>query len=79
MVDGRVRQSKKFAIDLSRVRRLGIDEIALRKGHREFSVVLVDLDRHQLIGMAPSRKHADIEAVLSQWGADVLAQIREAG
>ena len=62
MVDGRVRQSKKIAIDLSRVRRLGIDEIGLRKGPREFAVVLVDPNRHQLVGMAPSRKHADNEA-----------------
>lgn len=62
---------------MSHLRRLGIDEIALRKGHKEFVVVLVDLDSHQLIGMAPSRKHVDIEAVLSLWGSEVLSQIEE--
>ncbi len=56
---------------------MGIDEIALRKGHKEFVVVLVDLDSHQLIGMAPSRKHIDIKAVLGQWGPEVLASIEE--
>ena len=56
---------------------MGIDEIALRKGHKEFVVVLVDLDSHQLIGMAPSRKHVDITAVLLAWGAEVLANIEE--
>lgn len=56
---------------------MGIDEIALRKGHKEFVVVLVDLDSHQLIGMAPSRKHIDIKAVLGQWGTEVLANIEE--
>lgn len=56
---------------------MGIDEIALRKGHKEFVVVLVDLDAHRLIGMAPSRKHADIRAVLSNWGTEVLAGIEE--
>lgn len=40
-------------------------------------VVLVDLERRQLIGMAPSRKHADIKAVLLSWGAQVLADIEE--
>ena len=40
-------------------------------------MVLVDLDRHQLIGMAPSRKHADIKAVLLPWGSEVLTQIEE--
>ena len=39
--------------------------------------MLADLDSHQLIGMAPSRKQADIKAVLLQWGAEVLAQIEE--
>lgn len=56
---------------------MGIDEIALRKGHKEYVVVLVDLDSHQLIGMAPSRKHVDIKAVLLAWGAEVLANIEE--
>ena len=77
MVDGGIRQSKKCVIELSELRRLGIDEIALRKGHKEFVVVLVDLEKHQLLGMAPSRRHADIKAVLLPWGAEVLAKIEE--
>lgn len=40
-------------------------------------VVLVDLDSHQLIGMARSRTHADIKAVLLSWGAEILANIEE--
>lgn len=62
---------------MSHLRRLGIDEIALRKGHKEFVVVLVDLEAHKLIGMAPSRKHTDIQTVLSSWGPQVLSQIEE--
>lgn len=77
MVDGGICQSKKFSIDLSQLRRLGIDEIALRKGHKEYVVVLVDLESRQLIGMAPSRTHTDIKAVLLPWGAEVLAHIEE--
>lgn len=46
-------------IDLSKLRRLGIDEIALRKGQEDFVVVLVDLDSHKLIGMAKSRRQED--------------------
>jgi transposase len=56
---------------------LGIDEIALRKGHKDFVVVLSDLDTHTLIGMAPSRTHRDIKAVLLDWGAEVLSNIEE--
>ena len=68
---------KKLNIDLSTLSRLGIDEIALRKGQKDFVVVLVDLDRHQLIGMAESRKQEDVKKVLSGWGVEVLEQIVE--
>jgi transposase len=68
---------KKVNIDLSNLKRLGIDEIALRKGQKDFVVVLVDLDRRQLIGMAESRKQEDVKKVLSGWGVEVLDQILE--
>ncbi len=77
MVNGGVYERKKVRIDLSGLRRLGIDEIAVRKGHKDFAVVLSDLDSHQLIGMAPSRTHRDIKAVLEPWGEEVLSNIVE--
>lgn len=64
-------------VDVSGLRRLGMDEIALRKGQKDFVVVLVDLDRHALIGMAASRKQVDIQKVLDGWGSGVLNQIVE--
>ena len=64
-------------VDVSNLRRLGMDEIAMRKGQKDFVVVLVDLDRHQLIGLAPSRKQSDIQQVLEAWGSEVLDQIVE--
>lgn len=51
---------KKIRIDLSQLRRLGIDEIALRKGQGYFIVVLVDLDTHKSIAFVKSRKQVDI-------------------
>ena len=77
MVDGGVYERKKVHIDVSGLRRLGMDEIALRKGHQDFVVVLVDLDTHALIDLAPSRTHADIHAVLRAWGGEVLSKIEE--
>ncbi|WP_051158458.1 transposase [Nodosilinea nodulosa] len=62
---------------MSGLRRLGLDEIALRKGHKDFVVVLSDLDTHRLIGMAPARTHAAIETVLLDWGPAVLSAIEE--
>jgi transposase len=77
VVNGGVCGRKKVDIDVSQLRRLGIDEIALRKGHKDFVVVLSDLDTHALIGMAPARTHAAIEAVLLAWGGEVLSNIEE--
>jgi transposase len=68
---------KKMVIDLSGLRRLGIDEIALRKGQEDYVVVLVDLDRHELIGLVASRKQKEIREVLEGWGSRVLEQIVE--
>lgn len=68
---------KKIIINFRNLRRIRVDEIALRKGQKDFVVALVDLDSHQLTGMARSRAHADIKAVLLTWGAEVLANIEE--
>jgi transposase len=68
---------KKLQIDLSRLKRLGIDEIAMRKGQGDYIVVLVDLDRRVPLGFAPSRQQEDIRQVLEAWGEPVLSQIVE--
>jgi transposase len=77
VVNGGVHQHKKVCIEVEGIRRLGIDEIALRKGHKDFAVVLSDLDRHSLIGMAPARTHEAIQTVLLSWGRTVLSNIAE--
>ncbi len=68
---------KKLVIDLSQLKRLGIDEIALRKGQGDYITVLVDLDRRVPVGFVGSRKHKDIKEVLKEWGIEVLNQIIE--
>lgn len=62
---------------MSELRRLGMDEIALRKGQGDYVVVLVDLDKNELIDLVESRRHKDIKAVLKSWGDKVLSQIKE--
>jgi transposase len=62
---------------LSLLKRLGIDEIALRTGQGDYIVVLVDLERRVLLGFAPSRKQEEIGKVLEGWGEAVLSQIVE--
>ncbi|KYC41357.1 transposase [Scytonema hofmannii PCC 7110] len=64
-------------IDLTNLRRLGIDEISLVKGQGKFIVVLVDIDSGKLIGLVKERKQIQIEKIMKQWGEKVLLQIEE--
>ena len=68
---------KNLNIDLRGLKRLGIDEIALQKGQKNFITVLVDLDRKTLIGLAPSRLQKDIRTVIESWGSEILSEIIE--
>lgn len=68
---------KKLVIDLTSLKRLGIDEIALHKGEDSYITVLVDLDRRVPVGFVCSRKHKDIKEVLKEWDIEVLNQIIE--
>lgn len=64
-------------IDLSQVKRLGIDEIALVKGQGNYLGVLVDLDTHKPIEIVKSRRQSEMRSVLQGWGSEVLDQITE--
>lgn len=68
---------KLLPIDLSNLRRLGIDEISLVKGQGKFIVVLVDIDTGKLIGLVKERKQIVIENFLKTWGEEVLEKIEE--
>lgn len=59
------------------LKRLGMDEIALRKGQKDYVVVFIDLEGRTLVDLAPSRKHSDIQAVLNHWDGEVFSQIEE--
>jgi len=77
LVNSAVCEQKKLQIDLSGLKRLGIDEITLRKGQEDYIVVFVDLDRRVAIGFAPSRKQEDMKKVLEGWGETVLSKVAE--
>lgn len=68
---------KKWSMELSGLKRLGSDEIALKKGQGDYVTVLVDLDKKELIDLVKSRQHKDIKEVLKSWGSEILGQIKE--
>ena len=57
-----------------RVRVLGIDEIALKKRHKQYALVLSDLERHCVIAVLPERS----KERLACWFADLSTAERKA-
>ena len=51
------RQAKRTArqVDGRRVRILGVDEISLQKGHKQYALVLSDLERRRVVAVLPNR------------------------
>ncbi len=67
----------EIRIDLSEIKRLGIDEISLIKGQGNYLGVLVDLDRRKPIDIVESRRQSEMSQALQSMGNDVLEQIEE--
>src|SRR5579883_216855 len=62
----------------ARVRTLGIDEFALKKGHDQFALALSDIDAGRVIAVLPDRKKETLEAHLSTWTPEQRAAVEEA-
>jgi transposase len=69
------RQAKRNMESVDTVRWLGIDELALRKGHKSFVCVLVDLERACVIDLLPDRKKAYLLAYFRKKGKAFCEQI----
>ena len=59
------------------LKKLGIDEIAVVKGQRNYYVILVDLEKKKVIGMIEKRTKKEITEYLEAWGGKVLSKIQE--
>lgn len=59
------------------VKRLGMDEIALRKGHDQYNLVLIDLDLGRVLTLLPDRKKETLEAYLDTWSEEQRAGVKE--
>jgi transposase len=49
----------------------------LRKGHKDYVVSIVDLDRNEVVGLVEGRTHEAINKELDTWGDGILSQIIE--
>lgn len=57
------------------VRHLGIDEISIKKGHKNYACVLVDLETGKVLDFLENRKKETIEAYFKDKGAAIFNQI----
>lgn len=62
-------------VDWSRIRRIGIDEFSFKKGHKDFILILVDLETHEIIALLPFRDKANIISFFKSLGDDFCNQI----
>ena len=60
----------------SGISRIGIDEYAFKKGHKDFIVILVDLDTHDIIELLPFRDKAKLIAYFQDLGSDFCDRIK---
>lgn len=61
---------------LGLVRVLGIDEISLKKRHKQFAVVISDLERHCVLAVLPDRKHETLKKWLDTLSDEQRATIK---
>ena len=70
------RQAKRTVrqVDNRRVHFLGVDEISLRKRHKQYALVLSDLERRRVIAVLPDR----LKKTFVQWLEDLTEKQRRA-
>ncbi len=59
------------------IKKLGIDEIAVVKGQKNYYVVLVDLENRKVVGLVEKRTKKEITEYLEAWGEQILGKIQE--
>lgn len=70
-------ETKLKAIDWSTIFRIGIDEFAFKKGHKDFIVTLINLDTGEIIEILEQRDKSFLRAYFQALGSKFLGQIKE--
>ena len=65
------------SIDWSKIKRIGIDEFAFKKGHKDFIVILINLDTHEIIDILEQRDKKFLRTYFQGLGNNFCAQIED--
>jgi transposase len=71
-------QQQAQAIQPGLVRKIGIDEFALKKGHDSFALAISDLEAGRVIAVLPDRKKESLETYFATWTHTQRAGVLEA-
>lgn len=64
-------------IDWTKIQRIGIDEFAFKKGHKDFIVILIDLDTHRIIDLLECRSKAFVRAYFKELGSELCERVTD--
>ncbi len=65
------------AINWDKIRRIGLDEFAFKKGHKDFITVIIDLDTHNIIEILEQRSKDSLRAYFQSLGSSFCAKIED--
>lgn len=64
-------------VNWDKIRRIGLDEFAFKKGHKDFITVIVDLDTHNIIDILEERSKEFLRAYFQSLGYSFCARIED--
>ena len=67
----------KRSIDWSKIHRIGIDEFAFKKGHKDFITIIVDLDSHEIIDLLEYRDKSSLRAYFQGLGENICNRVKD--
>ncbi|MEM8566764.1 MAG: ISL3 family transposase [Bacteroidota bacterium] len=70
-------ENRLTKVDWSKVHRIGIDEFSFRKGHKDFIVILADLDSHEVLDILEHRSKSFVTSYFKGLGEAFCHQIKE--
>lgn len=72
----RAKQQEEERDSLLPTQVIGIDEIAMHKGHKDFVLVITDLTNKRVIDVLKDRKKATLEAYIAGWSDEFKKEIK---
>ena len=64
-------------IDWSKIRRIGLDEFAFKKGHKDFITIIVDLDTQKIIDILEYRDKASLRIYFQRLGSSICNKVED--